>query len=111
MSRVIVLGPKRLLGQVIEDVQRLGSLHVDHIESEEVPEALSRVQLSEEESARLQAVERTLARSDSLLALLPAPPPAVPAPAAPDPGDAAEPTEVLEGRLAEIERGGRELTR
>ena len=111
MSRVIVLGPKRLLGRVIEDVQRLGSLHVDHIESEEVPEALSRVQLSEEESARLQAVERTLARSDGLLALLPAPPPAVPAPAAPDPGEAAEPTEVLEGRLAEIERGVRELTR
>src|SRR3990172_6938866 len=27
MSRVIVLGPKRLLGQVIEEVQRLGALH------------------------------------------------------------------------------------
>ena len=106
MSRVIVLGPKRLLGQVIEEVQRLGSLHVDHIESEEVPEALSRVQLSEEESKRLQAVERALARSEGVLTLLPAATPAEGAPV-----EAAQTTEDLDARVAEVERRVRELTR
>lgn len=106
MSRVIVLGPKRLLGQVIEEVQRLGSLHVDHIESEEVPAALTRAQLSEAESARLAAVERTLVRLDGLLTLLP------PAGAAPgramDPGES---TEAIDARAVEIEQRVRELTR
>lgn len=106
MSRVIVLGPKRLLGQVIEEVQRLGSLHVDHVEAEEVPEALSRVQLSEEDSSRLRAVERALARSDGMLTLLPAG-----RPAEGPPVEAAESTEDLDARIAEVERRARELTR
>lgn len=106
MSRVVVLGPKRLLGQVIEEVQRLGSVHVDHIESEEVPPSLTRAQLSDEESRRQQAAERALARCDGLLALLPAT-----GPAAPDAGESAQTTEELDARIAEVERRIRELTR
>ena len=100
-----MLGPKRLLGQVIEEVQRLGSLHVDHIESEEVPAALTRAQLSEAESARLAAVERTLVRLDGLLTLLPAG--AAPRRAM-DPGES---TEAIDARAVEIEQRVRELTR
>src|SRR3989441_1165174 len=70
MSRVLVLGPKRLLGQVIGEVQRLGTLHVDRIESEEAPEVTA-LQLGEEDAKILQALERALARIDGLLALLP----------------------------------------
>ncbi len=105
MSRVIVLGPKRLLGQVIEEVQRLGSLHADRIEAEEVPEALSRVQLSADEAQRLQTTERALARTEGVLALLP--------PSAPAEGaavDASETVEDLDARVAEVERRVRDLT-
>jgi len=37
MSRVLVFGPKRLLGQVIEEVQRLGTVHIDRIEAKDGP--------------------------------------------------------------------------
>src|SRR2546425_12807807 len=104
MSRVLVLGPKRLLGQVIDEVQRLGTLPVDRIESEEAPDVTA-LQLGEEEAKTLQALERALARVDGLLALLP-PGSAEPGEA---PGDAA--VDVLDAEVAEIERKVRDLTR
>jgi V/A-type H+-transporting ATPase subunit I len=107
MSRVIVLGPKRLLGGVVEEVQGLGALHIDHIESEEVPDALSRAQLSEAESARLQAIERAITRIDGLLTLLPS---SVPS-AAEGMLEPSETTETVDARVAEIERRVRDLTR
>src|SRR2546428_7485226 len=70
MSRVLVLGPKRLLGQVIDEVQRLGALHVDRIESEEAPEVTA-LQLGEEDAKTLHALELALARVNGLLAPLP----------------------------------------
>lgn len=69
MSRVIVLGPKRLLGQVIDEVQLLGALHIDHIESEEAP--VTPLQLSEDETRAVAALERALVRADGMLILLP----------------------------------------
>ena len=104
MSRVLVLGPKRLLGQVIDEVQRLGTLHVDRIESEEAPEVTT-LQLGEEDAKTLQALERALARVDGLLTLLP-PGSAEPGEA---PGDAA--VDALDAEVAEIERKVRDLTR
>src|SRR3989441_7297715 len=104
MSRVLVLGPKRLLGQVIDEVQRLGTLHIDRIESEEAPEVTA-LQLGEEDAKTLQALERALARLDGLLALLP-PGSAEPGDA---PGDAA--VDALDAEVAEIERKVRDLTR
>ncbi|HEU5299522.1 MAG TPA: V-type ATPase 116kDa subunit family protein [bacterium] len=107
MSRVIVLGPKRLLGSVIEEVQRIGALHVDHIESEEAP--VSPVQLSEEETRALAALERAATRADGLLTLLPAG--AAPAGGAevPVPVDAS--VDALEAQVVEVEQRVRALTR
>ena len=107
MSRVIVLGPKRLLGAVIEEVQVLGSLHIDHVESDEVPEALSRAQLSEPESTRLQITERALARVEGLLTLLPA----ALSSAGDHVVDVDDAAEAIDARAAEIERRVRDLTR
>ncbi len=104
MSRVIVFGPKRLLGPVIEEVQRLGVLHVDRIESEEAP-AVSPLQLADEDAKAVQALERALARVDGVLALLPQ----VPAVPAESPGDAA--VEAVDAEVGEIERRVRDLTR
>src|SRR5947209_920801 len=103
MSRVLVLGPKRLLGQVIDEVQRLGTLHIDRIESEETPEVTA-LQLGEEDAKTLQALERALARVDGLLALLP--------PGSAEPGDApGDAVDALDAEVAEIERKVRDLTR
>lgn len=107
MSQVIVLGPKRLLSRVIEDVQALGSLHIDHIESEAVPEALSRAQLGEAESVQLQAIERALYRIDGLLTLLPA----LPASAGEGTIDPGATADAVDASTAEIERRVRDLTR
>src|SRR3989442_9114281 len=104
MSRVLVFGPKRLLGQVIDEVQRLGTLHVDRIESEEAPEVTA-LQLGEEDTKTLQALERALARVDGLLVLLP--------PGSAEPGDAPGDASVdaLDAEVAELERRVRDPTR
>src|SRR5437016_3743709 len=104
MSRVLVLGPKRLLGQVIDEVQRLGTLHVDRIESEEAPE-VSALQLAEEDAKTVAVLERVLTRADGLLVLLP--------PGSAEPGDAPGDASVdaLDAEVAELERRVRDLTR
>lgn len=107
MSRVIVLGPKRLLGSVIEEVQRIGALHVDHIESEEAP--VSPVQLSEEETRALAALERAATRADGLLTLLPAG--AAPAGGAEVPAPVDASVDALEAQVVEVEQRVRALTR
>src|SRR2546427_11707364 len=103
MSRVLVLGPKRLLGQVIDEVQRLGTLHVDRIESEEAPE-VSALQLAEEDAKTVAVLERVLTRADGLLVLLP--------PGSAEPGDAPGDASVdaLDAEVAELERRGKEPT-
>lgn len=104
MSRVLVLGPKRLLGQVIDEVQRLGTLHIDRIESEEAPE-VSALQLAEEDAKTLALLERALTRVDGLLALLSL----VSAEPGEPPGDAS--VEALDAEVAGIEREVRDHTR
>lgn len=106
MSRVIVLGPKRLFGQVIAEVQRLGTLHVDHIESEEVPQ-VTPLRLAEDEARTLQALERALARVDGVLTLLPP----RPEEASETEAVAAQPLEELDAQVVEVERRVRDLTR
>lgn len=104
MSRVLVFGPKRLLGQVIEEIQRLGALHIDRIESEEAPE-VSALQLAEDDARTLQTLERALVRVEGVLALLP-----------PAPADGAAPiqdatVDAVDAEVAGIEKGVRDLTR
>lgn len=70
MRRVLIFGPKRLLTVVMEEVQRLGVVHVDRVAAEEV--ALASVQLDEATSTRQTTLERLRARVDGLLSLLPA---------------------------------------
>lgn len=116
MRRVLVFGPKRLLGGVLEEVQRIGSLHIDRVESPDG--SVGAVQLGEEASAAAAALERARLRASGLLSLLPAVPPASSAPAAAsvaegvpsDPEAPADP-EALEAALAGIETEVAGLTR
>lgn len=104
MSRVIVLGPKRLLAKVIDAVQRLGTLHIDRIESEEAP-AVQPLQIGDDEAKALQAVERAVARLDGVLTLLP--------PVSADTsGESVMGTvDELDAEAAQIEQKVREITR
>jgi len=71
MSRVLVIGPKRLLAAVLETVQGVGSLHVDRIEAEEAPAEFTSVRPESTEQAQVETLERLRARADGLLTLLP----------------------------------------
>src|SRR5712692_5076065 len=104
MSRVLVIGPKRLLGQVIEEVQRLGTLHIDRIESDEAPEVTA-LQLAEDDAIAVQTLERALARVDGLLELLPS--------GSTEPGESPGDTAIdaIDTEVAELERKVRDLTR
>lgn len=106
MSRVLVLGPKRHLGRVIDEIQRLGTLHIDRIESEEVPQ-VSRLQLAEAEAELVQRLERALTRADGLLTLLPRVETDTLSPAV----DATMSVEDLDNQVAGLERRVRDLTR
>ncbi|HET6781985.1 MAG TPA: V-type ATPase 116kDa subunit family protein [bacterium] len=107
MSRVTVLGPKRLLGQVIDEVQRLGSLHVERIESEELAQ-VSRAQLTPEESQALQILERSIGRVEGILTLLP-PGPSEQMVTGEMPDSTS--TEALDAWVADLEPRVRDLTR
>ncbi len=104
MSRVLVFGPKRLLGQVIEEVQRLGTVHIDRIEAKDGP-AVQPLRLSEEDTKTVQVLERALARVDGLLGLLP--------PLASEP--VSLPTDstldAIDAETTELDRRVRDLTR
>ncbi len=73
MRRVLVFGPKRLLRGVVEEIQRLGALHIERVETE--GHAIGALRLDEAASAAQASLERTRLRASSLLGLLPAAPP------------------------------------
>lgn len=108
MSRVLAVGPKRLLAPVLETLQGIGSLHIDRIEADEVPTAFSAVTPQAAERDALDALERLRARVDGLLSLLPAVP-VEPAPATED--LAARLMETLEAEAAALEAQVGPLTR
>jgi V/A-type H+-transporting ATPase subunit I len=72
MSRVLAVGPKRLLAPVLETLQSIGSLQVDRIEGEETPQAFSAAAPDAGSRAEVETLERLRARADGVLALLPA---------------------------------------
>ncbi|MCS7235473.1 MAG: V-type ATPase 116kDa subunit family protein [Armatimonadota bacterium] len=104
MSRVILLGPKRLLGEVTDAIQRLGVMHVDRVEAEEVPQ-LRPVEPGSEEEALQRRLESLLARTKGLLELLPRVGPVD----IPDLQDRS--LDELEALLEPVEREARELVR
>ncbi len=106
MSRVLVLGPKRHLGRVIDEIQRLGTLHIDRIEAEEVPQ-VSPLQLADAEAEMVQRLERAFTRADGLLTLLPRVETDTLSPAV----DATMSVEDLDNQVAGLERRVRDLTR
>lgn len=108
MSRVLAVGPKRLLAPVLETLQGIGSLHIDRIEADEVPTAFSAVTPQAAERDALDALERLRARVDGLFSLLPAVP-VEPAPATED--LAARLMETLEAEAAALEAQVGPLTR
>jgi V/A-type H+-transporting ATPase subunit I len=95
MRRLLIFGPKRLLAGVMEEVQRIGVVHIDRIETEEVP--LASLQLDEATAARQAALERLRMRADGLLSLLPADA------AGPAPGPAAEDLSAVDVAALEAE--------
>ncbi|GBD30768.1 hypothetical protein HRbin32_01877 [bacterium HR32] len=104
MSRVIVLGPKRRLGEVTDAIQRLGLMHVDRVEAEEVPQ-LRPVEPGSEEERYQRRLEALLARTTGLLNLLPRTGPA------PIPDLSDRTLDELEALLEPVEREARELVR
>jgi len=70
MSQVLVLGPKRLLDSVVEEIQALGTLHIDRIESSGTPDVHA-LRLPDSAALTIQGFERALTRVDGLLGLLP----------------------------------------
>ncbi len=106
MRRVLVFGPKRLLGGVIDEVQSAGALHIDRIEAEEA--SIDALGLDETESAELGALERARIRVDGLTSLLPSAPSDAPAAISDLAGGGVE---AIEGALASVESDVQQLSR
>ncbi|MDR7549895.1 MAG: hypothetical protein QN131_08175, partial [Armatimonadota bacterium] len=107
MHRVLVFGPKRLLGEVVEEVQRIGVLHIDRIEAEEA--SLRTLDLDEATAAEVGRLEQLRARADGLLGLLPSVETGGATRSAEDLSDA--PTDTLEAAVGEIEGEVQALSR
>ena len=108
MNRLLIVGPKRLLEAVVEEVQRLGAVHVDRVETEESPR-VSAMTLSEEERRAVQTLERGVTRVDGILILLPPDGAGV---SVADPAQYASLTvEDLDARIGTLEQKVRDLTR
>ena len=67
MSLVTVLGPRRLQRAVVEAVQDLGVLHVDHVRP--ASEDIAPRELAEEDQATRAALEAVRTRAEGILAL------------------------------------------
>jgi len=108
MSRVLAVGPKRLLAPVLETLQGIGSLQVDRIEGEETPPAFSAAAPDAGSRAEVDTLERLRARADGVLALLPSVP-VEPAPATEE--WAGRSPDELAAELARLEEEIQPLTR
>ncbi len=105
MSRMTVLGPRRLQRPVVEAVQRLGALHIDHVRS--ANEAIGPRELTQEDQAARAALDGVRTRAEGLLALLPV----IEAPPLETEAFANQPPEALHARLAPVEAEAQDLTR
>ncbi|HEX4836793.1 MAG TPA: hypothetical protein VFW01_10685 [bacterium] len=105
MSRVAILGPRRLQGAVVKEVQDLGVLHVDHVRPTEEgiePRAL----LGEDQAAR-DAIDGVRTRAEAILTLLPV----IETAPLPTAGYADQAPDALRGRLEALDTEVKDLTR
>jgi V/A-type H+-transporting ATPase subunit I len=105
MHRVTVVGPRRLQRVVVEVVQDLGVLHVDHLRADD--EAVGPRELPEEDQAARETVDAVRTQAEGVLSLLPV----VETPPVEIVPFADQPLEDLRRRLEPVEARAKELTR
>ncbi len=105
MSRVTVLGPRRLQADVADAIQGLGSLHIDHVRPAEP--SISPRPLADRDQAAREAIDAVRTRAEAILALLPAI--EIP-PVATEPYAGRSP-EALRARLEAVDAQAKDLTR
>ncbi len=105
MSRMTVLGPRRLQRAVVEAVQRLGALHIDHVRP--VEETIGPRELTPEDQAARAALDALRTQAEALLTLLPV----VETPPPDTESLAEQPPERLSARLTPVEEQTQALTR
>ncbi len=105
MSRVTVVGPRRLQRRVVESVQDLGALHVDHVRPAD--EAFAPRALSDTDQGARAAWDSTRALAEGVLALLPV----IEIPPVETASYAAQTPDVLRDRVAPVDAQAKELTR
>ena len=103
MSRVLVVGPKRLLGGAVDEVQRVGAVHIDRVETDE--QAIETLKLDAQTLAEQSRLEAARTRLAGLLGLLPQ------VPGAQEDTSVAGDIEASEPAIASAEAEVHELTR
>lgn len=105
MRRLLIVGPKRVLPGVIDEVQRVGAVHIARIDAQEG--GIGAVALDEAAAATQAGLDRLRARLDGLLSLLPA----LPAAPAGDDDAAGDDLEAVEAALAGVDAEVADLSR
>ncbi len=105
MHRVTVVGPRSRQREVVETVQDLGVLHVDHLRPDD--DAVGPRELTEEDQTARAAVEEVRTQADGVLSLLPV----IETPPVEIGPFVDRPLEDLRRRLAPVEAQAKELTR
>lgn len=105
MSRVAVLGPRRLQGAVVKEVQDLGALHIDHVRATD--EGFEPRALPGDEQAARDAIDGVRTRAEAILTLLPV----IETPPISTASFAEETPKALRGRLEALETEVKDLTR
>ena len=105
MSRMTVLGPRRLQRAVTEAVQQLGALHIDHVRSGE--DGIGPRELTQDDQAARAALDAVRTQAEGLLALLPV----IEIPPLETQPLTEQPPEAFRARLAPIEAEAQDLTR
>ncbi|HLY21260.1 MAG TPA: hypothetical protein VKT83_02225 [bacterium] len=105
MSRVTVLGPRRLQADVADAIQGLGSLHIDHVRPAE--ESIAPRPLNDRDQAAREAIDAVRTRAEAILSLLPA----IEIPPVATEPYAGQSPEALRARLDAVDAQAKELTR
>ena len=105
MDRIAVVGPRRLHGSVVKEIQDLGAVHVDQVRPTTAGVEL-RALAGDEQAAR-DAIDGVRTRAEAILALLPV----IDTPPVRTAAYAEQTPEVLRSRLDGLEAEVKELTR